>query len=50
MVNEWAMSVAKAARGKTGEKMATSIVSGIETTKVEDGIDAVRSYLRHLEI
>lgn len=50
VANEWAVQVAKAVGGKPGGKGATSMGSGTETTKVEDGIVAARSYLRSLKI
>lgn len=47
---EWAAHVAKTVGGKAGGKGATSMGSGMETTRVEDGIEAARSYLGRLRI
>jgi len=50
VANEWAAQVAKAVGGKAGGKGATSMGSGTETTKVDDGIDAARMYLQSLKM
>lgn len=50
MANAWSAHVAKIVKGNSGGKGQTSMGSGTDTSKTEEGVDAAIGYLNDLKI
>lgn len=50
MASEWVAQVAGAVGGKAGGKGATSVGSGTDASKVEEGVEVAVKYLEKLKI
>jgi alanyl-tRNA synthetase len=50
VASEWASEVAKTVGGKAGGKGPTSLGSGTNADKVDDGVEAARHFLEKFQI